>query len=153
MALRCLIVDDNEEFLVSAGRLLGVQGIEIVGAARTGGEAVALAGRLAPDVALVDVQLADEDGLEVARTIEELVPSTRVVLVSTHSRDDLADLPPNDLASSPLADELRDLGAVRADVTGAGPVVYALFADRDAAGRARAALEGRAAALWLAEPA
>jgi 4-diphosphocytidyl-2-C-methyl-D-erythritol kinase len=69
------------------------------------------------------------------------------------SRDDLADLPPNDLASSPLADELRDLGAVRADVTGAGPVVYALFADRDAAGRARAALEGRAAAFWLAEPA
>ena len=42
---------------------------------------------------------------------------------------------------------------VRTDVTGAGPVVYALFADRDAAGRARAALEGRAAALWLAEPA
>lgn len=99
MALRCLIVDDNEEFLVSAGRLLGVQGIEIVGAARTGGEAVALAGRLAPDVALVDVQLADEDGLEVARAIEELVPSTRVVLVSTHSRDDLADL----LADAPDA--------------------------------------------------
>jgi hypothetical protein len=40
---------------------------------------------------------------------------------------DLAALPPNDLASSPLADELRELGAFRADVTGAGPTVYGLF--------------------------
>ena len=40
---------------------------------------------------------------------------------------DLAALPPNDLASSPFADQLRKLGAFRADVTGAGPVVYGLF--------------------------
>ena len=66
---------------------------------------------------------------------------------------DLAGLPPNDLASSPLADELRGLGAFRADVTGAGPVVYALFGDRDAAGRADAALGRRVAASWVAEPA
>ena len=51
---------------------------------------------------------------------------------------DLAALPPNDLASSPLADELRDLGAFRADVTGAGPTVYGLFSRRrDADDRAR----------------
>ena len=41
---------------------------------------------------------------------------------------DLAALPPNDLASSPLAAELAAAGALRADVTGAGPVVYGLFA-------------------------
>ena len=40
---------------------------------------------------------------------------------------DLAALPPNDLACSPLADELRRLGAFRADVSGAGPTVYGLF--------------------------
>src|SRR5439155_15426058 len=40
---------------------------------------------------------------------------------------DLAGLPPNDLASSPLARDLSALGAFRADVTGAGPTVYALF--------------------------
>ena len=66
---------------------------------------------------------------------------------------DLGDLPPNDLASSPLAGELLDLGAYRADVTGAGPVVYGLFVDRDAAEGARRALEGRLAGLWLAGPA
>ncbi len=69
------------------------------------------------------------------------------------SRDDLAGLPPNDLASSPLAGELRDCGAFRADASGAGPVVYALFADTGAARRARAALGSRVAASWLAEPA
>jgi 4-diphosphocytidyl-2-C-methyl-D-erythritol kinase len=43
---------------------------------------------------------------------------------------DLEALPPNDLASSPLAGKLRDLGAFRADVTGAGPTVYGLFHHR-----------------------
>src|SRR5207247_2302718 len=40
---------------------------------------------------------------------------------------DLATLPPNDLATSPLAEALRAFGAFRAEVTGAGPAVYALF--------------------------
>ena len=53
---------------------------------------------------------------------------------------DLAALPPNDLASSPIAAELRSLGAFRADVSGAGPTVYGLFHDRAAAGAARRAL-------------
>ena len=43
---------------------------------------------------------------------------------------DLAALPANDLASSPLAAELRALGAFRADVSGAGPAVYGLFHHR-----------------------
>ena len=50
---------------------------------------------------------------------------------------DLAALPANDLASSPLADELRALGAFRADVSGAGPTVYGLFHHRQAADAAR----------------
>ena len=66
---------------------------------------------------------------------------------------DLAGLPPNDLASSPLANELRGLGAFRADATGAGPVAYGLFSHRDAAERARVALEQRVAGTWIAEPA
>jgi 4-diphosphocytidyl-2-C-methyl-D-erythritol kinase len=50
--------------------------------------------------------------------------------------DDLALLPANDLATSPLTERLRDLGAFRADVTGAGPAVYGLFSERAAADRA-----------------
>jgi hypothetical protein len=68
------------------------------------------------------------------------------------SAGDLADLPPNDLASSPLTAELRALGAFRADVTGAGPVVYGLFADRVHAVRA-ADVVGDRAATWVTTPA
>jgi 4-diphosphocytidyl-2-C-methyl-D-erythritol kinase len=65
---------------------------------------------------------------------------------------DLAALPPNDLASSPLAGELRELGAFRADVTGAGPTVYGLFLDRPDAAAARRALR-HAGRTWLTVPA
>jgi 4-diphosphocytidyl-2-C-methyl-D-erythritol kinase len=65
---------------------------------------------------------------------------------------DLAALPPNDLASSHLADELRGLGAFRADVSGAGPVVYGLFTRRDEAVAARRKLTV-AGRTWLTVPA
>ena len=65
---------------------------------------------------------------------------------------DLVALPGNDLATSPLAEELRSLGAFRADVSGAGPAVYGLFAEQDEALAAHAALAGRADA-WIATPA
>ena len=64
---------------------------------------------------------------------------------------DLARLPPNDLASSPHAETLRKLGAFRADVTGAGPVVYGLFHHGRAARAARAALR-RVGTTYLAVP-
>ena len=60
---------------------------------------------------------------------------------------DLAALPANDLASSPLAAELLALGAFRADVSGAGPTVYGLFSDRAAAGTRDEALAGPRAGL------
>jgi len=65
---------------------------------------------------------------------------------------DLAALPPNDLASSSLADELLELGAFRADVTGAGPAVYGLFLHADEARKAqrRISPKGR---TWLTAPA
>jgi 4-diphosphocytidyl-2-C-methyl-D-erythritol kinase len=65
---------------------------------------------------------------------------------------DLAALPPNDLASSPLADELRALGAFRADVTGAGPTLYGLFHHRAPADAARRQLR-RYGRTWLTAPA
>jgi 4-diphosphocytidyl-2-C-methyl-D-erythritol kinase len=64
---------------------------------------------------------------------------------------DLAGLPPNDLASSPLAGRLAALGAFRADVSGAGPAVYGCFAERAAAERAAAALAG-AGRSWITGP-
>ena len=64
---------------------------------------------------------------------------------------DLASLPPNDLATSPLADELLALGAFRADVSGAGPVVYGLFLHREAAAAAKRELR-RHGRTWLTVP-
>lgn len=73
-------------------------------------------------------------------------------LLDALAANDIAALPSNDLASSPLAFVLTNLGAFRADVSGAGPTVYGLFRDAAAAGRAAAALATRGRIL-MAEPA
>jgi 4-diphosphocytidyl-2-C-methyl-D-erythritol kinase len=73
--------------------------------------------------------------------------------VATISRPrDLAELPPNDLASSPFSERLRALGSFRADVSGAGPAVYALFQRRADAVQARRALR-RSGRSWITVPA
>jgi 4-diphosphocytidyl-2-C-methyl-D-erythritol kinase len=64
----------------------------------------------------------------------------------------LATLPPNDLVHSPLADDLLATGAFRADVTGAGPVVYGLFQHLEVARAARVTLKPRGR-TWLTAPA
>jgi 4-diphosphocytidyl-2-C-methyl-D-erythritol kinase len=65
---------------------------------------------------------------------------------------DLAALPSNDLASSRLAQELLQRGAFRADVSGAGPVVYGLFEHERAARAAERSLRGRGR-TWTCVPA
>jgi 4-diphosphocytidyl-2-C-methyl-D-erythritol kinase len=70
---------------------------------------------------------------------------------SPRQATDLALLPPNDLAESPLAARLLELGAFRADVSGAGPIVYALFARRETAEQAAEAMAAHGE-VWLTEP-
>jgi 4-diphosphocytidyl-2C-methyl-D-erythritol kinase len=65
---------------------------------------------------------------------------------------DIAAWPRNDLAHSPLAAELERLGAVRADVSGAGPTVYGLFEGEAGARQAATALADRGD-VWVAFPA
>ena len=73
-------------------------------------------------------------------------------LAAVERQADLAALPPNDLATSPLADELLAAGAFRADVSGAGPMVYGLFVDEHDAAAAvrRLRAHGR---VWMTTPA
>jgi two-component system nitrate/nitrite response regulator NarL len=97
VALRCLLVDDNEQFLASATRLLESQGLDVVGGASSGGDALRLAHELAPEVVLVDVQLGEEDGVDLARRLTTVFGSLRVVLISSHSEVELEDL----IAESP----------------------------------------------------
>ncbi len=72
-------------------------------------------------------------------------------LAAVRRSRDLARLPANDLATSPISERLHDAGAFRADVSGAGPCVYGLFVDRrqaETAARALAAV-GR---TWVTSP-
>ena len=82
---------------------------------------------------------------------EQRSAALQAALAAVKRPRDLAALPPNDLASSPLAAELRRLGAFRADVSGAGPAVYGLFHHRRHAAAARQALRS-AARTWLTVP-
>ena len=75
-------------------------------------------------------------------------PSQRV-----RAPSDLAALPANDLASSPLAAELDALGAFRADVTGAGPAVYGLFASIGGRRACGGGARGPVARTWVTRPA
>jgi 4-diphosphocytidyl-2-C-methyl-D-erythritol kinase len=72
-------------------------------------------------------------------------------LAGVRTATDLAALPRNDLAASPLAAELERLGAFRADVTGAGPAVYGLFLQRAEADAAARVLRP-AGRTWLTAP-
>jgi DNA-binding NarL/FixJ family response regulator len=94
--LSCLIVDDSREFLEAASSLLAREGVAVVGAAGTASEALQLVAELRPQVVLVDIDLGGESGFEVTRRIAKAA-STSVILISTHSEDDFADL----IAESP----------------------------------------------------
>jgi two-component system, NarL family, nitrate/nitrite response regulator NarL len=108
LKLRCLIVDDSDEFVASASRLLGSQGMDVVAIASSGDSALKLAGTLVPDVALVDIELGEEDGIALSHELAARAPATRVVLISSYERADLGDL----IARSPAAGFLpkTDLG-------------------------------------------
>ena len=95
---------------------------------------------------------ADFDARGGERGYEERRASLLDALARVKRPRDLAALPTNDLASSPLAQELAALGAFRADVTGAGPTVYALFLHGHQARAAQKKMspEGR---TWLTAPA
>jgi CheY-like chemotaxis protein len=91
---RCLIVDDNPQFGETARRLLEGQGMAVVGIATSSADAVQRAEELRPDVALVDIDLGDESGFDVARRLADYGSSSRprVILISTHDPREFADL-------------------------------------------------------------
>lgn len=114
MGRRCLLVDDSDGFLASATRLLEAQGMRVVGCARSGGEALALAEQLRPEIALVDVELGDEDGVAVSRELALRVPEVQVVLISAHGLDDLGEIVAEGRAAGFLAKTSLGVAAIEA---------------------------------------
>jgi len=120
VGVRCLIVDDNARFLTAARSLLERQGLTVAGVASTGPEALALAGQLHPDVTLVDIDLGEESGFDLARELSRTPAAAPVILISTHTEEDFAAL----IETSPVIGFLPktrlSAGAVRDLVAGNG---------------------------------
>lgn len=86
--VRLLIVDDHP--IVRAGfegMLAGTLDLEVVGEAENGGEAVRLAERLRPDVALMDLRMPQMDGVEATRRIKVENPRVNVLVLTTYDSD------------------------------------------------------------------
>jgi DNA-binding NarL/FixJ family response regulator len=119
MAVRCLIVDDNRGFLEVARALLEREGLTVAGVASTSAEALRAADLLRPDVVLVDVSLGEESGFDLAR---RLVPDhdrrAMVILISTRSESDLADLVALSPAAGFLSKSELSADAIRAFLEG-----------------------------------
>jgi DNA-binding NarL/FixJ family response regulator len=109
-----LIVDDNEQFLVSASRLLAVGGLNVIQTTTSGTEAIYLTKELDPDVVLVDIDLAGESGLDVARDLAALVPPPIVLLISTHTEAEVDEMVAESPAAGFISKSRLDADAVRA---------------------------------------
>jgi pilus assembly protein CpaE len=115
-----LVVDDQAPFRAAARAVLHrMEGFSLVGEASGGAEGVELAGRLHPDLVLMDINMPDMNGIEATRLILAETPRSLVVLCSTYDR---ADLPSGAAASGARAyvhkeqlapDTLRRLWAER----------------------------------------
>lgn len=81
-----LVVDDHRTFAEMLSLALdSATGLRSVGVAHTAAEGVALVRRLEPDIVVMDIRLAHEDGLVATTRIRELAPSTLVAVVSAHT--------------------------------------------------------------------
>jgi DNA-binding NarL/FixJ family response regulator len=114
-AIRVLIADDHAFFRRGLEVVLqGEQGLDLVGEASDGAEAVKLATEVAPDVVLMDIRMPKITGIEAARQMKEVAPSAKIVMLTISDEEEdlfeairagasgylLKDIPLDELADS-----------------------------------------------------
>ncbi len=125
MGVRCMIVDDDDNFLRVARELLEGDGINVVGAVSTGAQACRTSRQFHPDVALVDINLGAETGFDVARLLASQAEANppRVILISASPGDASMEMIADSPAVSFLPKENLSGTAIRAILARAGAAV------------------------------
>jgi DNA-binding NarL/FixJ family response regulator len=85
--VRVLLVDDHDLFRTGLRTLLEEQGVEIVGEAANGDDAVRLVEEHAPDVVLMDLEMPGKGGIQASREITAAAPLTRIVVLTISDQD------------------------------------------------------------------
>jgi DNA-binding NarL/FixJ family response regulator len=116
VSLTCVLVDDSADFLRSAARLLEAEGMQVLGRYRNGLEALDAVAAASPDVILVDVELGDEDGVQVAADLGRAVPGAVVILISSRDEDELREVLDRGTSTAPryLAKDALSAAAITA---------------------------------------
>jgi DNA-binding NarL/FixJ family response regulator len=86
-SLRVLVVDDHDLFRTGLKSLLEEQGLQVVGEASNGEQAVRLSRELAPDVVVMDLNMPGMTGVEATRKIAGIAPLARVVVLTISDQD------------------------------------------------------------------
>lgn len=135
--VRCLVADDHPAILDAVGRYLDTEGIDVVGVAADGDEALARIEELTPDIAVVDVKMPGLGGIEIARRV-----SGAAVLIYTGFGERSLVIEAIDagargfvLKESPLSDLVRAIHCVVAGSAYVDPVIACVLAGPDATSR------------------
>ena len=87
--IRVAVVDDQRLFTRGLSGLVGMlSGVEVVGVAYDGEEAIALCRREEPDVVLMDISMPKMDGISATREIRSLLPQSAVIILTAHEEDE-----------------------------------------------------------------
>lgn len=136
--IRCVIADDHPPIVDAISRVLAAHGVEIVGTAGNGHDVMDVILRERPAVALIDVRMPGQNGMDVARRAAQEAPETAICLYTGHSERALL-LEAIDLGvrgfvlkEAPLADLIRAVETVANGGTYVDPVLAGILTSPDA---------------------
>ncbi|MGA8850107.1 MAG: response regulator transcription factor [Aeromicrobium sp.] len=131
MSISVLIVDDQELLRAGFRMILEKSGVDVVGEAADGAEAISQAAALLPDVVLMDVRMPRLDGIEATRRVLRHRPDTRVLMLTTFDLDEYVYDAVRAGASGFVLKDLAPADLVRAvEIVAAGDAMLAPKATR-----------------------